>query len=268
MDNTARTGGTAGVKKRSRQPVETQNADLTGHETAPEGSSIEAPAPVLYNPDDDEAVSEPSTPLADNVASGQVSQDPNSSNVVPPEEPSFALTGPAETIAPLEQRVRRLEETMREIQETRIATDRPAAVNPPPALTVPPLNLVVAQDVAVPPPIVAPPVSVPPPLLVPAPEPKRSWLLTEMLSEARAIQFMFFDPRYRMSWGGRLLPLVLLAAFLTIDFWLPFVKLPGIGWILEKAVELMLTYVLFKVLGHEARRYRSTAPDLPPSLRL
>jgi hypothetical protein len=33
-------------------------------------------------------------------------------------------------------------------------------------------------------------------------------------------------------------------------------------------VDLLLLYSMFKILGHEARRYRETAPDLPPSLRL
>jgi hypothetical protein len=30
----------------------------------------------------------------------------------------------------------------------------------------------------------------------------------------------------------------------------------------------VLAFVLFKVLGQEARRYRETSPDLPPNLRL
>jgi hypothetical protein len=33
-------------------------------------------------------------------------------------------------------------------------------------------------------------------------------------------------------------------------------------------VQVVVGFLLFKVLAHEARRYRETAPDLPPSLRL
>ena len=40
------------------------------------------------------------------------------------------------------------------------------------------------------------------------------------------------------------------------------------GMIIDKAADLILAYFLFKLLSHEARRYRETAPDLPPSLRL
>ena len=35
-----------------------------------------------------------------------------------------------------------------------------------------------------------------------------------------------------------------------------------------KVLQLVIAFVLFKVLAHEARRYRETSPDLPPSLRL
>ena len=36
----------------------------------------------------------------------------------------------------------------------------------------------------------------------------------------------------------------------------------------NKLIDLLLGFLLFKVLGYEARRYRLTAPDLPPTLRL
>ena len=55
----------------------------------------------------------------------------------------------------------------------------------------------------------------------------------------------------------------------TIGYhWLPFAIIPIVGPIIEKAGELVVGFMLFKVLGNEARRYRETAPDLPPSLRL
>jgi hypothetical protein len=44
--------------------------------------------------------------------------------------------------------------------------------------------------------------------------------------------------------------------------------IPVVGGLLNKVIDLVLAFLLFKVLGHEARRYRETAPDLPPTLRL
>jgi hypothetical protein len=97
---------------------------------------------------------------------------------------------------------------------------------------------------------------------------QRSWLLWETIAEARVIIRMYVDPRYTLSWLGRTVPLVLLPAFLLTYYWVPFASISMVGWILEKSVQLVVGFVLFKVLGHEARRYRETAPDLPPSLRL
>jgi hypothetical protein len=97
---------------------------------------------------------------------------------------------------------------------------------------------------------------------------RRPWLLFEMLAEARAILRMFFDPRYRLSWFGRVAPLVLAAAIVTSWWWVPLTSIPIFGTLLDKTVDLVLAFVLFKVLGHESRRYRETSPDLPPNLRL
>jgi hypothetical protein len=96
----------------------------------------------------------------------------------------------------------------------------------------------------------------------------RSWLLWEGLAEARAIWRMYLDPRYRLSWFARIVPAVLVCAILSSGFWNPLAHLFVVGGLLDKVVDLVLAFALFKVLGHEARRYRETAPDLPPSLRL
>jgi hypothetical protein len=95
-----------------------------------------------------------------------------------------------------------------------------------------------------------------------APRPVR-----DALAEARAIYRMFVDPRYRLSLAGRLVPLGLVLAIVTSYIWVPGTSIPFLGRLLDKVVDLVLAYVLFKFLGHEARRYRETAPDLPPSLR-
>jgi hypothetical protein len=80
---------------------------------------------------------------------------------------------------------------------------------------------------------------------------------------------MFLDPRYQLPWSARVLPLVILAAILTSRFWVPGSSIPYLGdWLLVKLVDLLLAFLLFKWLGHEARRYRQTSPDLPANLRL
>jgi hypothetical protein len=94
-------------------------------------------------------------------------------------------------------------------------------------------------------------------------------LLWELLIELRAIFCMFVDPRYRLGWPTRILTILLLVAIATSMFWPPMSMLPNaVAMILDKIVDLALSYILWKVLIHEARRYRQTAPDLPPSMRL
>jgi hypothetical protein len=104
-----------------------------------------------------------------------------------------------------------------------------------------------------------------------AAKPSINWtgLLWELLVELRAIFCMFVDPRYRLGWPTRILTILLLAAIATSRFWPPMSMLPDmVAAILDKIVDLALSYVLWKVLIHEARRYRQTAPELPPSMRL
>ena len=89
--------------------------------------------------------------------------------------------------------------------------------------------------------------------------PARPWAIREILAELMATFYMYVDPRYRLSWFGRVLPPVLLGLFLTTGWWVPF--------FLGKPIEIVLCFSLIKLLSHEARRYRETAADLPPWLR-
>jgi len=109
-----------------------------------------------------------------------------------------------------------------------------------------------------------------------APPQRRRWLLGEIYAELNAIVRMYLDRRFRVSWASRLGPLILIPAILTSWVWLPGTavldKLPLGLWSLEtvyvKSVDLLLAFVLFKILNRDSTRYRSTMPDLPPSLRL
>jgi len=189
-----------------------------------------------------------------------------------PAAPPMASVAPVavpavDVLSPLEQRIRRIEDALAHLQvqrepETRVAVPV-AASSASPASTAALLDMGkrlfgVAADAITP---------------TPAPAPtfrgRALWLLWDTWAEARAILRMFVDPRYHLPWSARVLPLALLAAILTSKFWVPGSSIPFLGdWLLVKIVDLLLAFVLFKWLGHEARRYRQTSPDLPPTLRL
>lgn len=100
-------------------------------------------------------------------------------------------------------------------------------------------------------------------------QPGRFWFFTDILAELQATYFMYVDPRYRLSWVGRIVPPALLVLFLLSEWWVKY-AFCGIGALpfVHKPIELMLCYLMYKVVSMEARYYRQTAPDLPPSLRL
>jgi hypothetical protein len=183
---------------------------------------------------------------------------------------AFVLPASAlESVVPaLEQRVRRLEDAIARLQSGSTREAKPAEQirreRSEPALPTA-LLLDVGKRLLQP----SEPKPVPPTAAA-APEgpANRRWLLAELVAEARAILRMFVDPRYRLSWFGRMVPLVLIAAIATSHWWVLGTSIPLFGTFLEKAVDLVLAFVLFKVLSHEARRYRETSPDLPQKLRL
>jgi hypothetical protein len=225
---------------------------LPRDEEMPEGGP--APEPVL-----EPAAPPQATPVAQLLAPV----------AVPAHEPA---------LLPLEQRVRRLEDAIAQLQDlqgiqTRVPerVPRPAQQGQPatPSLASADLLLNVGKHLfeaaAAPVAQPAPPPPARPPLSGRA---RGVWLFWDIVAEARAILRMFVDPRYRMSWAGRLVPVGLAAAFVLSSWWVPGTSIPLVGFWVNKAADLVLAFVLFKVLGYEARRYRETAPDLPPMLRL
>ncbi|HKI38403.1 MAG TPA: hypothetical protein VKA46_41520 [Gemmataceae bacterium] len=113
-----------------------------------------------------------------------------------------------------------------------------------------------------------------PPPATPAPAPRRPWLLYDIYAEFRATVRMYLDPRFRLSWAARLVPLILVPALATSWLWLPGATILNkltadiVGTLYVKVLDLLMTFVLFKVVHGEVTRYRTTSPDLPPSLRL
>ncbi len=177
----------------------------------------------------------------------------------------------ADALLPLEVRIRRLEEALAQLQPPRGGDSRivpqPAGPGQPTATTTALLDvgkrLLGAATHAV---TAAPaPSPVSPPSSVGG---RALWFLWDAWAEARAIVRLFVDPRYHLPWSARIPPLLLLAAILTSYYWVPGTTIPVLGSWINKMVDLLLAFLLFKWLGHEARRYRQTSPDLPPGLRL
>jgi hypothetical protein len=181
---------------------------------------------------------------------------------------------PLAELSPLEQRIRRLEVALARLQAARssvppprerVTNQRPVPPPAAPAQAPEEKGLLdrVRQSIAP----ADPPAAAPAAGLVPAGL-RRHWLLLDAVAELRAMGRMFVDPRYRMSKAGWAVSLGLLVALLFSYWWVPGTSIPLFGYWLNKAVDLALAYALLRVLTREARRYRETAPDLPPSLRL
>ncbi len=189
------------------------------------------------------------------------------------------LAAPVAVVSSLEERVRRLEDALAQMQDTQQLESRVAAkvTNQisqelaPAAGTSPAAGLVeIGKRLLA---ITAPPA---PRSVSPRPPgAKPGWLLWELWAEARIIPRMYVDPRYRMTWVGRIVPIVLLLVFFWPITTLKFVPLlcvmvgdKGIiDWLVGTPLQLLIAFVLFKVLSHEVRRYRELSPDLPRSLR-
>jgi hypothetical protein len=95
--------------------------------------------------------------------------------------------------------------------------------------------------------------------------PRRPWLLLEAYADLRAMVRMFFDPRYRLSWLARVGPLVLIGLIATSWIWLPGTSILPTSFmtLIDKAVDLVLAFFAFKILAREACRYREVVADLP-----
>jgi hypothetical protein len=190
------------------------------------------------------------------------------------EQLSEPASSEALQVASLEQRVQRLEDAVAQLQDTRPLEDRVVEriekqVNRGRSLPVVDTTGMVIEAGR----RLLPFVTASPPTEGSEPAGNaastRPWLVWDLFADLRAMLSMFVDPRYKLGWVTRIVPLVLLVAIATSSFWPPMSMLPeSIRWIPDKVVDLIFAYVLWKILIHEARRYRQTAPDLPAKMRL
>ncbi len=94
--------------------------------------------------------------------------------------------------------------------------------------------------------------------------PRRGWFF-EAYDDLRAMVRMFSDRRYRphMTWTGFLTPFVLLVCILAVWLFMP-TSLPLVGPLLklfDKLVDLILAFFAYKILIREVRRYREMVPS-------
>lgn len=176
----------------------------------------------------------------------------------PASEPVPALPDPGSANGPpvasadhLEERVRRLEDAVAQLQDTDKLEER-VSERVAKRLGRKGAKEVVRTAVAVEAARIVP-AAAPPPARPAGPRPP--WLMFELWGEFRAILGMLFDPRYRLRWSTRLVPPGLFGLMLFSGFVLT--RIPLVGLVLDKVVDLLLAFFVYKVLAREAHRYRA-----------
>jgi hypothetical protein len=175
---------------------------------------------------------------------------------------------------PLEQRVRRLEDAVATLQDTRPLEERIVE------RVSRRLNRNLAQTVQASGTVVSPGRQLLPAALdlirnkaaeaerrshAPSGNLSRPWLVFDAYAELRTMVWMFLDSRYRPTWAARIAPLALLALIMTSWIWLPGTAIfpTSLMTIIDKTVDIALAFLAFKILHREARRYRELVADLP-----
>jgi hypothetical protein len=90
------------------------------------------------------------------------------------------------------------------------------------------------------------------------PAPQRGWLLPELWGEVRTLMRMFGDHRYPFSFSMRLGPLTI-GVLYVIQMW-TIGLIPVVGWFFERIIEVVLAFMLYKILSREVARYRAMFP--------
>jgi hypothetical protein len=207
-------------------------------------------------------------------------QDPGVKPDVPASAGPVNGAPPPEPVDALELRVRRLEDVVATLQDTRQLEERVAErlgqrlASPNLQLSTPtrePATVVVETGRRLLPAaldLVRPkPGPRPGPAAATAPDLRTPWLLFEFSSELRGMWLMIVDPRYRLSWTARIVLFAVVPFIVTSAFWPPISFVPFVGWILDKALDIVLAFFAYKVLARELAVYRQVTADLPVRYR-
>jgi hypothetical protein len=182
----------------------------------------------------------------------------------------------SDTITHLEQRVRRLEDAVAQLQDTRPLEERVVErVTAKARLNATRETAGSKPDLPPPPPPepVRPPIVATPVVTAPPSSPLTLLgLVLDSLSELRSMTYMYLDRRYRMPWTGYTLPPLVLVLIVTSLFWFPglswvFNFSPMAGALANVPIVLLLSYFWYRLLTWEAKRYRDAVAGLPPAPR-
>ena len=95
------------------------------------------------------------------------------------------------------------------------------------------------------------------------PSSRRPWLLMELLRDFGATFRMYLDPRYRVRRATQMMvPLILGLFVLNCYVFNLVVSLPFISAGLEKLIDIVLAFLLYKVMHREIVRYRQVIAQL------
>jgi hypothetical protein len=180
----------------------------------------------------------------------------------------------AQPVMPLEQRIQQLETALAGLHDLQAMEERIVeriAQQLQTAVSAEAQRLAAAQRQTAAPAAVLAPVAVPAQAPSeardekPAPREELPWvgpmlaglpsLFLDVCRDLLAIFWMFVDFRYAAAWPTRLLVVILLVVMLTSSVWDPLAYLWLVGPWLDKLVDLLLAFVMFKALSREARRY-------------
>jgi hypothetical protein len=173
----------------------------------------------------------------------------------------------------LQQRVHRLEDAVAALQDTHIMEDRVTERvlgKVSRAKDLEGTGIVEAERRTAPPATVAHP-SIAQPVATAAPSvtARTAWVAVEVFRDIRTGVAMFFDPRYRVSWGAYFAMLLLFYVLVSHWLWslwagIPLLGLvsvplgfPVVGAILDKALGLVFALFAFTRLAREMRRYQA-----------
>ena len=81
-------------------------------------------------------------------------------------------------------------------------------------------------------------------------------MLFDTFRELRLIWRMFRDHRYRVGWFTWFMVLTFLPLILLSGWWFPPAWLPIVGSYLDKMMNVILAFFVYKALSREARRYQ------------
>jgi hypothetical protein len=174
-----------------------------------------------------------------------------------------------ETVEALEQRVRRLEDAVAALQDTQLMEDRVVERvrqrlelpydGPPAGLFASAARMLLPKTVEEVPPDDAP--------ATPAGDAtangaagsteaqKPGWVIMDLARELRLMLRMFADYRYRLSWSGRMVPLIAVViavvAYVLFDD-----RMFILGDLINAVINAVLVVIVYKTLSREAQRYR------------